>query len=193
MRELKSVEEKILDSTLYLIGNKGTSNVPIRAIAKEAGVNVSAINYYFRSKDEMLRQTKEFFISNTIAIFSILDKTEYSQEERLILFANEIMEYTIRYSGLTVILKEADRLKQEDELSKRIVEVTKELHLKIEKLLSEVVESSPFQSKYNTIIFISSLIYPIDKSNLLNYDKAIMAEKEKRIEYIKYVIDRMKN
>ena len=109
MRELKSIEEKILDRALYLIGNRGTINVPIRAIAKEAEVNVSAINYYFGTKEEMLRHTKEFFIENTTTIYSILDKDEIPVKDRLVLFANEIMEHTERYSGLTVMLKEEDR------------------------------------------------------------------------------------
>ena len=39
----------------------------------------------------MLRNTKEFFIENSIAIYSILDQEEYDEEERLVLFANEIM------------------------------------------------------------------------------------------------------
>ena len=45
MRELKGIEEKILDKALYLFGKNGTTNVPIRSIVKEAEVNVSAINY----------------------------------------------------------------------------------------------------------------------------------------------------
>lgn len=84
MRELKSVEEKILDRALYLMGKSGTTNVPIRAIAKEAEVNVSAINYYFRSKNEMLQQVKEFYITNTTGVHSILDDEAYTEEERLI-------------------------------------------------------------------------------------------------------------
>ena len=38
VRELKSVEEKILDRSLYLFGKNGSTNVPIRTIAKEANV-----------------------------------------------------------------------------------------------------------------------------------------------------------
>ena len=52
MCELTSVEQNILDKALYLIGKNSSFNVLIRAIAKEAGVNVSAISYYFGTKDE---------------------------------------------------------------------------------------------------------------------------------------------
>ncbi|WP_198536644.1 TetR family transcriptional regulator [Paenibacillus sp. DMB5] len=72
MRELKNIEERILDRALYLMGKNKSCNIAIRAIAKEANVNVSAINYYFRSKDEMLKLVKEFYIENTLAVLSIL-------------------------------------------------------------------------------------------------------------------------
>ncbi|MNI67980.1 hypothetical protein D3C73_1236420 [compost metagenome] len=43
MRELKSVEERILDRALYLMGKKKSCDISVRAIAKEADVNESAI------------------------------------------------------------------------------------------------------------------------------------------------------
>ena len=100
MRELKNIEEKILDRALYLFGKNGSLNVPIRAIAKEAEVNVSAINYYFRSKDEMVKNVQLFYIENMVLAYSKLDNEELSDEEKLILCSNEIMEYTLRYPGV---------------------------------------------------------------------------------------------
>ena len=192
MRELKNVEEKILDATLYLIGKTGTCNVPIRAIAKEAGVNVCAINYYFRTKEEMLRHTKEFFVNNSIGIYSILDNEEYSKEDRLVLFANEIMEYTLHYSGLAAIFKESDRLKEEDEISRTILQVTKELHNKMMNILYDVTKSDPFASRYNSVIFMSALVYPSEKPEFYNHDRNFLTEKEQRIAYIKHIINLMK-
>ena len=130
MRELKSVEEKILDRALYLMGKNRTTDISIRAIAKEANVNVSAINYYFRTKEEMLRQVKEFFITNTMSISYILDNEEYDEEERLVLSANEIMEYIMRFPGVTVILREAAILEAVDEVSNKIMKANKEMYEK---------------------------------------------------------------
>lgn len=190
MKELKDIEEKILDSTLYMIGTYGSLNVPVRAIAKDAGVNVSAINYYFGSKEEMIKRTKEFFIHNTKEIYSILDKEEMDEKERLILFANEIMEYTIRYTGLSAILKEANTLK-EDKLSCQIVEVTRELHQKMEEHLKRVVLGDEMTSKYNLLIFMSAIIHPAEKGESLHQGKDILQDKEVRLDYIKYIIERL--
>ena len=81
MRELKGIEERILDRALYLFGKNGSSNVPIRAISKEAGVNVSAINYYFGSKVEMVKNVQAFYIENVVSAYSELDNEELSDEE----------------------------------------------------------------------------------------------------------------
>ncbi len=193
MRELKSVEEKILDRALYLMGKSGTTNVPIRAIAKEAEVNVSAINYYFRSKNEMLQQVKEFYITNTTGVHSILDDEAYTEEERLILFANEIMEYTLRYPGLAVILKEAVSLKDQDELSKSIFEVTQIIHHKMECILARIINEEKECILYSRLIFMSSIIYPIENSELSSIDINILSTKEQRINYIKHIIKVLKN
>ncbi|WP_157764070.1 hypothetical protein [Paenibacillus borealis] len=46
MRELKNIEECILERALYPMGKNKSCNIAIRAIAKEANVDVSAINYF---------------------------------------------------------------------------------------------------------------------------------------------------
>ncbi len=193
MRELKSVEEKILDRALYLMGQNGTTNISVRAIAKEANVNVSAINYYFRSKNEMIQQVKEFYLTNTTGVHSILDNEELSEEERLILFGNEIMEYTLRYPGLTVILKEAVNLKDEDELSRSIFEITQILHQKTERILASIIHKEPNSILYSRLIFMSSIIYPLENKTLSWLGAPILETKEQRMNYIKHLLEVLKN
>ena len=36
MRELNSIQERILDKTLYLIGKTGSFNVPVRSIVQRS-------------------------------------------------------------------------------------------------------------------------------------------------------------
>ena len=49
--------EDLLQATLRLIGARGADTVTHRAVAKEAGVPLSATTYYFASKEELLEQT----------------------------------------------------------------------------------------------------------------------------------------
>jgi len=193
MRELTSVQEKILDKALYLIGKNGSLQVSIRSIAKEANVNVSAINYYFGTKDEMLNHVKQFYIGNTFSAYSILDNDEYNNEEKVILSSNEIMEYTLKYPGIITILKEAIKNKDINEIDAKIVEVTNNMNEKLDKALSKILSGNDTIIKYNKIIFISSLLHPIINCDLENFDTSLLDSKEQRLEYISHIVDSLKS
>ncbi|WP_312370419.1 TetR/AcrR family transcriptional regulator [Lachnoclostridium sp.] len=184
MRELKSIEEKILDRTLYLIGKDGSCNISIRAIAKEADVNVSAINYYFRTKEEMLKQAKELYIINTQSITAILEE-EYGDEEKLITACNEILEYIIRYPGIIVLLKDAKE--KEDEISKRILNASQEMSNGINDLLDKVLKEDNL-NQYKRMIFWSAINYPVENQWINHFNTSIMEDREERISYIKYLL-----
>lgn len=191
MREL-SVEEKILDRALYLMGKNRTSDISIRAIAKEANVNVSAINYYFRTKEEMLKQVKEFYVTNTLSVSSLLDHKEYDDEERLVLSANEIMEYIIRFPGVTVILREAATLKEVDEVSEKIIKVTDDMHNKIKEILKKIIKIDEPGFSYKHLIFMSSITYPVENVDILNFGETIVNSREERIKYIRHLVNLLK-
>jgi len=193
MRELTSIQEKILDKALYLIGKKASFNIPIRAIAKEANVNVSAINYYFRTKEDMMRYVKEFYLDNTVAAYSALDNEEYSDEEKITIVANEIMEYTIKYPGVLIILREAIKNKDSDEMDAKIVNVTEKLNKKLCDTLSKVLDTDNINSLYGNMVFLSSIIYPIMNMEINKFNEEIVYNKEERIKYITYIIDRLKS
>lgn len=188
MRELKSVEEKILDRALYLFGKNGSTNVPIRTIAKEANVNVSAINYYFGSKDEMIRTVQAFYIENTIAAYLPLDNDELNDEEKLVLCLNEIMEYSLRYPGVLVILKEAVNAEEKDEMANKIIDITANMNNKLDEVLIRVFKASEKDFQYKRAIVLSSILYPTNDDNIGLFDKGILENKIERINYIKYIL-----
>lgn len=200
MRELKSVEEKILDRSLYLFGKNGSTNVPIRAIAKEANVNVGAINYYFGSKDEMIRTVQRFYIENTIAAYLPLDNDELNDEEKVVLCLNEIMEYSLRYPGVIVMHKEAVNAEVKDEMSNQIINITASMNEKLDKILIKVLDSSEEDFKYHRMIVLSSVLYPTsDKNiqvfsdkNIQVFNEEFLKNKDGRINYIKYILKILK-
>ncbi len=189
MRELKSIEEKILDRALYLVGKNRSLNISVRAIAKEAEVNVSAINYYFRTKEEMMMQVKELFIINTLSITSILTDLTLEPEEKLIYSINEIMEYIIRYPGITVLLKDARE--RVDITSVRLLKASNEMTEKINSLLDNFLSGTDniFSKR---IIFWSAVNYPVEDNAFDNYDSVFLKDREDRIAYIRHLLEILK-
>lgn len=193
MRELKSIEERILDRALYVMGLNNTCKISIRAIAKEAGVNVSAINYYFRTKEEMLRMVKEFYIENTLTVSAILDSDEYDHEEKLILAANEIMEYSLRFPGNSVIYRDSLKQADVDETSRRIISLSLSLRTRISGLLSNLIQGDEVSRHYKNLMFMTSMSYPFEQDGIYDTGGTLLNEKESRMAYLTLLIKALKS
>lgn len=192
MKELKNVEEKILDRALYLFGKNGSTKVSVRDIVKEAGVNIGAINYYFGTKENMILNVKEFYIDNINKAYSPLYNEELEDEEKVIECANEIIEYSLRYPGVLVMNKEAFMSEEKDEMDIKIIESMKVVNEKLDCVLKSVLCSEYEEFKFQKTIFISSIVYPFIDETEEVFDKEIKECKDKRIEYIKYIINSIK-
>jgi AcrR family transcriptional regulator len=55
MRPLKTPRQRIIDAAEKIFGRKGFKAATVREICKSAGVNLAAVNYYFRDKTELYR------------------------------------------------------------------------------------------------------------------------------------------
>ncbi|KAA9004207.1 TetR/AcrR family transcriptional regulator [Paenibacillus spiritus] len=192
MREMKNVEERILDRALYLMGKNKRCDISIRAIAKEAGVNVSAINYYFRTKEEMLRLVKEFYIGNTQAVLDILKDRTLEDEERLLLAANEIMEYALRFPGNMVIHTHSLTAAASDEASATIVSLSEEIGLLLQQALGRIAPGDEMALHFKYVIFTSSVNYPAESEEMAPSIQDLLEDREGRLKYLRLLLDSLK-
>lgn len=61
---MSSMENRIIEAAIACIEQRGLQGATVRAIAEEAGANVSAINYYFRSKEQLIDRVMESTLDN---------------------------------------------------------------------------------------------------------------------------------
>jgi len=61
-----SRRDQILEAALRVIGRSGTQAVTHRAVAEEAGVPLGSTTYYFKSKDDLLRQALEHVAASEV-------------------------------------------------------------------------------------------------------------------------------
>ncbi len=64
MSDKERPEAKILEAAIDCINDDGVQGVTVRRIAERAGVNVAAINYYYRSKDRLVDAAMEQTMHN---------------------------------------------------------------------------------------------------------------------------------
>jgi AcrR family transcriptional regulator len=97
----KKVEEKIIEAAIECIEKYGIQDTTNRKIAEIAEINSAAINYYFRSKDILIRRVMEVTLDNA---FDWKDFSKYEglpPQEKTIAIFEELASGGIQYPGLT--------------------------------------------------------------------------------------------
>lgn len=183
MRDLNPVEMRIVDRTLYLIGKRGTVDVPVRAIVKEAKVNLGAINYYFETKENLIALVREYCRDNMLQIFKILEDKTLDVEARLISFANETMNYSLRYPNSLVLIKDANKNADKDLNSMEILKSIKGLNELFDRTLMEYLGTDDFQMK--KMVLMSAIVHPTEDNTNDNLYLRNIDTKEKQIYYLK--------
>ena len=102
-KENVSIRDKITMATIDCIGRGGIQSLTTRKIAREAGVNSAAINYYFGSKEKLVEKALHQTLDEMSTLpEEILDLKNLESKERLKMFFLAIMEGVANYPGITV-------------------------------------------------------------------------------------------
>ena len=97
-----TTEERIILATVSCIEKEGINRLTIRSIAREAGVNSAAINYYFRSKDNLVAKVMTTTLDH---LFEDLDEivadSSLGMREKLVEMLDYLIDGATRYPGVT--------------------------------------------------------------------------------------------
>ena len=134
---LLSVRDNILDRTIHLIGKNGTTDVSVREIAREAGVNVAAVNYYFSSKDQMFAEMAARFLTGYLEVMRLLEEPEKSPEERLRRWSEVVMGHLASYPGLLSLMERLMTTEPRDPFGKALREGMERALARVRQALDE--------------------------------------------------------
>lgn len=94
--------QRLVLSTIEEIESRGIAQVTVRGIAARAGVNIAAVNYYFRSKEALIAEAKELAIRHLVQDASqMLEPISASPEAGLATFLEYLLEGTRKYPRMT--------------------------------------------------------------------------------------------
>ncbi len=96
----KKTRDRILDTTISIIGKEGPSKITVRRISSQAKVNVAAINYYFGSKEDLIEEVFKKLSEKLDSQFDVLFQEDLECNKRLHEFCFGIMEFMIDFPGL---------------------------------------------------------------------------------------------
>ncbi len=97
MSKEQSTEDKIKAAAKRVFVSKGFSGCSSREIAKEAGMNVALVNYYFRSKNKLFElvfdAVMQDFLEGMIQVFS----TEMPLQEKIRIFIEREYDFLMAH------------------------------------------------------------------------------------------------
>lgn len=188
-KDIPNVKDRILNSTLYIIGKEGFQNVTMRKIAAAADVNLASINYHFGSKDNVINEALKCLTSKFITSFKILDNKQLTPIERMRSFLRSYSDVSLEYPD--VFRNFVNKLISNEDVEREYMEFIQQEGVKnLRDILEELTGITDYTHLYMIgLQLVSSLIFPVLLNNKvetisnLNYK-----DKNVRYEYVELLI-----
>ena len=158
--EKNDSKNRIIKSAIKLIGEKGSLRITIRDIAAEAQVNIAAVNYYFRSKNILLKEIEEYFNLEVASISHVLKDEKIDARERLLCWAEKYMDYLAENPG--VIWTLGSKVLVRESISSSLENFFAEIDIPLINLISEITGiNDKLIISLKKIQIISGIINPL--------------------------------
>ncbi|MDK8191127.1 TetR/AcrR family transcriptional regulator [Paenibacillus sp. UMB7766-LJ446] len=110
-------KEKIMQATLEFTKQNGFESITIRKIAEASSTNVSLVNYYFGSKENLINESIKMILNSFQHTFAILDEFSIPARERLKQFLVNYLQVIREYPELLsriILMGSADLASQQE-------------------------------------------------------------------------------
>lgn len=104
-RSGESAEKKIVEAARKLFTEKGYYAIKTRDIAKEAGINLALLNYYFRSKEKLfdlvMLENLQLFIHS---VMGIVNNPETTLQEKIEILVSHYIDMLIKNPDVPIFV-----------------------------------------------------------------------------------------
>ncbi len=177
---------RILETAAEIIGKERNLNLTIREVAARADVNIASINYYFRSKENLLSEVEMLLMENIGHIYTHLGDPEANAATRLINWANNLIKHLIDYPGIIYLI--GTRIIEKEQTG-----INQYLNLMDRDLAPLVKELSGIDDDnivaFKVLQLISGVVYPILITSSSDEAAGINISNEKtRLAYVSQLV-----
>ena len=161
MPEKNAAPQLILEAVVTCIEKYGVDKLTTRKIAEQAGTNIASINYYFRSKDELVAAALSMTIKHMMEdIFTALDNTEQPFERTLEDIFFYLLDGGVRFPGVsTAHLYKAIMDKQYDSIG--ALAMIKSFERLIQRAIQEYPRRNPQELRLRLSLILSSILFNV--------------------------------
>jgi len=181
---------RILEAAAEIIGRERNLNFTIREVARRAEVNIASINYYFRSKKNLLGEIEKLLMERTRLIYADLGDESLSPRDRLIGWADELIKHLIEYPGIIYLIGTRILERESTFIGPYLNLLETELAPLVKKITG--LDQNHLVS-FKVIQLISGVVYPVlIFSSAENPGGIDIRNRTMRLEYINSLIESIK-
>ncbi len=136
-------KEDILDVAEDLFAQFGFEAVSVRQLAKEAGINVAMVSYYFGSKEQLFKQVIERKLINTGNL--IASSTDLDHWEKIFRIADGYIDGFFQNRKITQIIYREINLNQRSDIAQMLSEHLKRNFENVSQIILDGIEKAVFR------------------------------------------------
>ena len=198
MSQLSDSEVKIIEAAKQVFLEKGLENAKMRDIADTAGISRTALNYYYRTKENLFYKIIEEILEGIIPHFeSLLSKDTLSFQERLLGIIDVYADFLSRNNPVPrFVMMEMQRHPQTlfdfINTNQKVKEYLQLIHAMLDREAEEKsIKQLPMEelvTLFYGLLFVPYLVDPFIQEFFLNEKNKIEAYHRNHLENMKQVL-----
>jgi AcrR family transcriptional regulator len=182
-------QDKIIATAIDMVGRQINLDFTIREIAEKANVNLASVNYYFRSKDNLLNEVEKHFVRESHHIYEELINLNVGHKEKIKFWAMKTMEQIMEYPGIIYLI--VTKLLNDRRENTGVVELIDTLERKLMPLIKELIGApDDLTASIKLMQLFSGVVAPVlfyyGAGRTFNID---MSDRSDRVRYIESLIE----
>ena len=157
--EYSEKQMAIINTAERLFAVTGFDGTSVRDIAKEAGVNLAMISYYFGSKEKLMEAVFEQRTTVIrIKVENLLQNTEMTNLEKVYILIEDYVEKFISQQEFHKIMMREQLIEKNTPIAGFIHELKKRNLQSIKKLIQDGQKSGEFRKNIDVVLMMTTMV-----------------------------------
>ena len=180
----KSTAEKIKEATFKLLSEKGYAMLSMRRIAKEAGISVGQVTYYYKTKDKLVTAVIDEIVKTSINALMISLNKNKDKMQAIICYFEKLFDENVDL--LKVLIDLVAQALWNKKIKERLINFSDE----ITNLINvEYLKNDDKEEIKNKERFLLGTIYGLAVDKFLTLDDEANGKNVKKIKYGRKLMD----
>jgi AcrR family transcriptional regulator len=149
----------IIQTAEKLFAITGFDGTSVRDIAREAGVNIAMISYYFGSKEKLMEAVFErSAIKIRLKVENLLSNTDLTNLEKVNILIDDYVEKFLTQQEIHKIILREQLIEKDTPIAALILEIKKRNLHSIKRLIQEGQKSGEFKKNIDVMMMMTTMV-----------------------------------